>query len=117
MTWDEVLSYSLGKPGAWRDEPWEGDVVTKVGTKIFALLGTGTGAGGTVGVKCGRDRDEADEWLSRYPDDASVLPYIGRYGWNSLRLDGAIPDDEILEALDTSYEAILASLPKRLRPT
>ena len=33
------LDYCLAKPGAWRDEPWEGDVVAKVGDKIFAFLG------------------------------------------------------------------------------
>ena len=33
------LDYCLAKPGAWQDEPWEGDVVAKVGDKIFAFLG------------------------------------------------------------------------------
>ena len=42
-----------------------------------------SGAGG-VGVKGGRNRDEANEWLARYPDDASVMAYIGRSGWNTL---------------------------------
>ena len=40
MTWDELLSYCLAKPGAWPDEPWAGDVVVKVGTRIFAFLAT-----------------------------------------------------------------------------
>ena len=31
MTPDELLTYCLNKPGAWQDEPWEGDVVVKVG--------------------------------------------------------------------------------------
>ena len=34
------LAYCLAKPGAWRDEPWEGDTVAKVGSKIFAFLGS-----------------------------------------------------------------------------
>ncbi|TDD71694.1 hypothetical protein E1262_06085 [Jiangella aurantiaca] len=115
--WDELLTYCLAKPGAWRDEPWEGDVVAKVGDKIFAFLGTGTPPGGpSVGVKCGRDRDEADEWLARYPDDASIMAYIGRSGWNTLRVGGAIPDEEIRHAIDDSYAMVVAKLPKRLRP-
>ncbi len=40
MTRAELMSYCLGKPGAWPDEPWEGDVVAKVGAKIFAFLGS-----------------------------------------------------------------------------
>jgi predicted DNA-binding protein (MmcQ/YjbR family) len=114
MTWREVVAYCLAKPGAWRDEPWEGDVVAKVGGKIFAFLGSPPG--GTVGIKCGPNRDAADEWLHRYPDDASVMPYIGRSGWNTLRIGGAIPDDELLEAIDDSYEAVVRKLPKRDRP-
>ena len=113
MTPDELLGYCLAKPGAWQDEPWEGDVVAKVGPKIFAFLGSGT----SVGVKCGATRDEADEWLTRYPDDASVMAYIGRSGWNTLRLGGSIPDDEILAAVDDSYDAVVAKLPKKDRPS
>jgi len=112
MTRDELLGYCLAKPGAWQDEPWEGDVVAKVGPKIFAFIGSGS----AVGVKCGASRDAADEWLARYPDDASVMPYIGRSGWNSLRLSGAIPDDELLDAIDGSYDTVVSKLPKKDRP-
>ena len=114
MTWDELLAYCLAKPGAWQDEPWEDDVVVKVGKKIFAFLGSGSAS--AIGLKCGRTREAADEWLVRYPDDASVSSYIGRSGWNSLRIGGAIPDDELLEAVDASYEAVVGKLPKKDRP-
>jgi predicted DNA-binding protein (MmcQ/YjbR family) len=114
MDIEDVLSYCLSKPGAWRDEPWEDDAVVKVGDKIFAFLGGPDSS--TVGVKCGANREEADEWLLRYPDDAAVMAYIGRSGWNTLRHGGAIPDDEILEAIDESYATVVAKLPKRRRP-
>jgi predicted DNA-binding protein (MmcQ/YjbR family) len=108
MTPVELLDYCLSKPGAWEDEPWEGDVVAKVADKIFAFIGDGS----TVGLKCGANRDEADEWLLRYPDDASVMAYIGRSGWNTLRLDGKIPDAEIRAAIDDSYDTVVAKLSK-----
>lgn len=107
----EVQKYCLAKPGAWHDEPWEGDGVAKVGAKIFAFFGDST-----VGVKCGANRDEADEWLQRFPDDASVMAYIGRSGWNTLRIDGAIPKDELFAAIDDSYDIIVSKLPKKDRP-
>ena len=113
MTSDELLAYCLAKPGAWQDEPWEGDVVAKVGEKIFAFVGSGE----SVGVKCGRNRDEADEWLARYPDGVVVMAYIGRSGWNTLAIGGAIPDEEIYQAVDESYAMVVAKLPKRLRPS
>jgi predicted DNA-binding protein (MmcQ/YjbR family) len=114
MTRDEMLGYCLAKPGAWQDQPWEDDVVVKVGPKIFAFFGMETNL--TVGVKCGASREAADEWLLRYPGDASVMPYIGRSGWNSLQLGGGIPDDELLEAVDASYDAVVSKLPKKDRP-
>lgn len=114
MTRDELLGHCLAKPGAWQDEPWEGDVVVKVGSKIFAFLGSEPAS--AVGLKCGPTREVADEWLTRYPDDASVMAYIGRSGWNSLRVGGAIADDELLEAVDASYGAVVSKLPKKDRP-
>jgi predicted DNA-binding protein (MmcQ/YjbR family) len=114
MTKAEMLTYCLAKPGAWQDEPWEGDVVAKVAGRIFMFLGSDETA--TIGLKCGPTREVADEWLARYPHDASVMAYIGRSGWNSLRIGGAIPDDEILEAVDASYDAVVAKLPKKDRP-
>ena len=86
MTWEELLAYCLSKQGAWQDEPWEGDVVAKVGPKIFAFLGSGEPLG--VGLKCGASRESADEWLLRYPGDAAAEAYIGRSGWNRLRIGG-----------------------------
>jgi predicted DNA-binding protein (MmcQ/YjbR family) len=114
VTWDEVLAYCLAKPGAWQDEPWDDDIVTKVGGKIFAFLGSGEGS--TVGLKCGPTREVADEWLSRYPDDAAAMPYIGKSGWNRLRINGSIPPDELTEAIDGSYDAVVSKLPKKDRP-
>jgi predicted DNA-binding protein (MmcQ/YjbR family) len=111
MSPEDLLRHCLAKPGAWEDEPWEGDVVAKVGSKIFAFVGRTD-----VGLKCGRTRAEADEWLARYPDDASVMAYIGRYGWNTLRTGGAISDAEVLEAVDASYQDVVARLPKKERP-
>ena len=116
MTPEELAAYALAKPGAWPDSPWENDQVAKVsdgsgGGKIFAFLGADA-----VGVKCGAGRDVADEWLDRYPDDATVMAYIGRSGWNTLRIAGTIPDDEIRDAVDVSYELVVSKLPKKHRP-
>jgi predicted DNA-binding protein (MmcQ/YjbR family) len=114
MTWDELLAYSLAKPGAWQDEPWEGDIVVKVGQKIFAFFGQAPGT--SVGLKCGPTREIANEWIARYPGDATVMAYIGRSGWNSLRVEGAIPADELMEAIDASYDTVVSKLPRKDRP-
>lgn len=113
LTPEQIRDYALGKPGAYLDEPWDGHHVAKVVEKIFVF---GIGHPG-IGVKCGANRAEADEWLLQYPQNASVMAYIGRNGWNTLTIGGAIPDAEILEAIDTSYELIVGKLPKSKRPT
>ena len=59
---DDLLAYCLAKPGAYPDEPWEGDVVAKVGGKIFSFNGDAT-----VGVKCGRDADDAGRAAGALP--------------------------------------------------
>jgi predicted DNA-binding protein (MmcQ/YjbR family) len=113
MDQQELLDYCLAKPGAWPDEPWEGDAVVKVADKIFAFLGGSEGS--SVGIKCGT-RDEANELIVPYPDDVSVMAYIGRYGWNTVRIGGAISDDEVRELIDASYDDVVARLPKSRRP-
>jgi predicted DNA-binding protein (MmcQ/YjbR family) len=115
VTRAQLLEYCLAKPGAWQDEPWDGDVVVKVAEKIFAFLGSPDA--NTVGLKCGADRDQADEWLARFPEDAAVMAYIGRSGWNTLTVGGAIADEEIYEAVDASYETVASKLPKSRRPS
>ncbi len=45
------------------------------------------------------------------------MAYIGQHGWNTFTLDGSIPDDEVAELVDTSYQLIVAKLPKKDRPT
>jgi predicted DNA-binding protein (MmcQ/YjbR family) len=112
---ERMQAHCLAKPGAWPDHPWEehDHPVIKVGPgergKIFAFLG-----GDTVGVKGGPTREVADEWLDRHPDHATVMRYIGRSGWNTLSF--AIPDDELLEAVDESYRLVVGKMPKRDRP-
>ena len=112
----QLQAYCLAKPGAWPDNPWGGEhPVIKVGEgergKIFAFLG----AEG-VGVKGGATREVADEWLQRFPGDATVMAYIGRSGWNDLIFGGAIPDEDLLDAVDESYRLVVGGLPKKLRP-
>lgn len=117
LTEEALLHHCLAKPGAWPDNPWDHEhpvikVTSGAGTgKIFAFLGDHS-----VGVKAGRTREEADEWLARYPDDVSVMPYIGRSGWNTLHVGRAIPDDDVLAAVDESYELVVSRLPRRHRP-
>jgi predicted DNA-binding protein (MmcQ/YjbR family) len=112
----ELQAYCLSKPGAWPDNPWGHEhPVIKVGEgergKIFAFLGADS-----LGIKAAASREAADEWLHRFPDDATVMAYIGRSGWNTLALGGAIPDEDLLDAVDESYRLVASKLPVKHRP-
>ena len=114
MNYDDALAYCLTKPGSRTDEPWEGDIVVKVGDKIFAFLGTP--GGNSIGLKCGKNADDANSWRLQYPDDVTVTAYIGRYGWNTFKLAGGVSDDELRDTIDSSYANVVSRLPKSKRP-
>jgi predicted DNA-binding protein (MmcQ/YjbR family) len=102
-----------GQAGRRGDLPLgRGELVAKVGGKGFAFIGPGS-----VSVKCGRDAAEAAEWRDRYPDAVTQSHYVGRYGWNSVDLAASVPDDEVCELVDASYDAAVAALPKSRRPS
>jgi predicted DNA-binding protein (MmcQ/YjbR family) len=109
-----LLAYCLAKPGAWPDDPWEGDTVVKVGDKIFAFLGSADGD--SIGLKCGSTAEDASEWRARFRADVAVISYIGRYGWNTFAVGRGVPDGEIYEAIDHSYDDVVTRLPKARQP-
>ncbi len=46
----------------------------------------------------------------------SASSAVGRYGWNTVELNGTVPDDELIELVDASYDDVVARLPKSRRP-
>jgi predicted DNA-binding protein (MmcQ/YjbR family) len=114
MTVDDVITYCMAKPGAQETYPWgDGELVCKVGGKAFAFIGL---VSATVGLKCGATAEVAGEWCDRYPSAITASAYIGRYGWNSVALNGVVPVNDMHELLDTSYDAVVAKLPRTKRP-
>lgn len=114
VTLDDVIDHCMAKPGAEETYPWgEEELVCKVGGKAFAFIGFQARA---VTVKCGASAEEAAEWRQRHPEDIVASAYIGRYGWNRVRIDAGVPAEEVRELLDRSYRDVVARLPKSKRP-
>lgn len=55
---------------------------------------------------------EGEFYRAQYPD---VVPgyYSDKLHWNSIRPDGAVPDELLRQMLDRSYALVLAGLPKK----
>ena len=60
--------------------------------------------------------DEAAEWRNRCPDTVTTSHHVGRDGWNSLDWTGPVPDEEVRELIDASYDAAVAALPRSRLP-
>jgi predicted DNA-binding protein (MmcQ/YjbR family) len=112
MSRDEVMAACSGKPGSVEDYPFGDEVaVYKVAGRMFALVSLGSEPG-SVSLKC--DPGLAEDLRGRYP---AIRPgyHLSKRHWNTVDLDGSVPDDEVLELIDHSYDLVLARLTKAER--
>lgn len=110
----DLVVHALALPGAVEDYPWgEDEQVAKVGGKVFAFFGLG---GGTASVALKAPPDLVEELRCTYPTDVTTAPYLSKRHWSLVRVGASVPDDEVLELVRTSYDAVVAGLPRRLRP-
>ena len=105
----QFRAYCLSKPRATEGTPFGPDVlVFKVSGKMFALAALDE-VPTTVNLKC--DPDLALELRDRYEQ---VTPgyHMNKRHWNSVEIEGGIPDRELRKMIDHSYDLVARSLPK-----
>ncbi len=113
MKYEWLEKYSLSKKGAVKDykEEWEATRYL-VGGKMFALLGENKEKKPIITLKC---EPETGEFLrDRYPDIIAGY-YMNKRHWNSVYMDGEVPDNVLKEMIDSSYELVLKSLTQKMR--
>lgn len=109
---DRVIAECGAKPGSAEDSPFGDEVaVFKVAGRMFALVSLGPPPG-SVSLKC--DPDLADGLRARY---AAITPgyHLNKRHWNTVALDGSVPDEELLELIDHSYELVVTRLTRAQR--
>jgi predicted DNA-binding protein (MmcQ/YjbR family) len=103
----------LSMPGVEKDFKVEWQWVRyMVGGKMFAA--TLTDGEGRAVVSLKLDPLEGEFLRGQYPDIAPGY-YMNKRHWNSVRLDGAVPDDLLRELARKSYRLVLGGLPKKRR--
>jgi predicted DNA-binding protein (MmcQ/YjbR family) len=109
---DSVIATCSAKPGSVEDYAF-GDAVAvfKVAGRMFALVPLDSVAE-TVSLKC--EPELAGDLRARYP---AITPgyHLNKRHWNTVALDGSVPDDELLDMIDHSYELVVARLPRAER--
>ena len=112
-------AYLQQKPGATKDYKAEWDWFRYlVGGKMFAAVCTpgkehpSYGGRTMVTLKC--DPQLGELFRAQYPD---VIPgfYCNKLHWNSVYLDGQVPEAVLRGMCDQSYDLVRASLPKKVR--
>ena len=112
MNLEAIRTYLLKKKGTTEDQPFGPDaLVFKVMGKMYALLAWEQ-TPLRITLKC-----NPDDALSLRDQYKAVQPgyYMNKRHWNTITLDGSIPDAEILEMIDDSYALVVRGLKKSLR--
>lgn len=94
----------LQKPGVTEGFPFgEDTLVFKINNKIFLLTGLDSSPL-QFNVKC--DPDKAIELREAFPD--SILPgyHMNKKHWNTVIVDGAVPQKILKELIDHSYDLV-----------
>lgn len=98
-----LREYCISKEGVEECFPFgEDTLVFKANGKIFALVNLDSDL--SINLKC--DPALATDLRERYP---SVTPgyHMNKKHWNTVILDGSVPDKEVLSWIDHSYNLII----------
>ncbi|TAF97104.1 MAG: MmcQ/YjbR family DNA-binding protein [Cytophagia bacterium] len=113
MNIETFRAYCLAKLGVTESFPFdEVTLVFKVGGKIFALTSLDQVVL-EINLKCNPER--AQQLRETYD---AVRPgyHMNKKHWNTITVDGSVKNAELLTWIDHSYELVVQSLPRKLRP-
>lgn len=113
MEYNWVDTAALSLKGATKDykQEWEATRYLLAG-KMFGMLGTNKNGRPILTVKL----PPADGLVLRQKWQ-DIIPgyYMNKDHWNSVYLNGEVPQALVVQMLQTSYRLLLTSLPKRLQ--
>lgn len=115
MNIQAFYDYCLAKKGVTEHFPFDEDtLVFKVGGKMFALSSLTQWEKGEASINLKCDPDRALELRAQYE---AIEPgfHMSKVHWNTVVVDGDVPEKMLRELIDHSYELIFKSLTKKLQ--
>ncbi len=107
----EVKAHCDTKAGAVAEFPFGPEVeVFKVMGKMFALLSVDEPS--RISLKGDPGWNEV---IRQTYDSVTAGYHLNKQHWNTVALDGDVPDDELWEMLDRSYDLVVSKLTKAQR--
>lgn len=116
MSPQDIINICLKKTGAYLDYPFGDDIVIvkvrgRIFAQIFMLQGRPRATFNCSEVMGLVYRDMFPEWVRRgYHCPPVQQPYF-----NTVDLDGGVPDEEILNMISHAYSWVVSKLPKYVR--
>ena len=108
-----LIAYMQTKPGTVLKYPFDpGLPVMYVGRKMFAILGH---TDGIASISLKADPDEAYLQRRQYPNAVFPGYHLNKRHWNTVVLNGGVPDDELLRFVDDSYLLVWKGLTRSER--
>ena len=114
QTREEVLAFALSFPDTYQDAPFHDDnwQLVRVNGSRKAFIWTYE-RNGYMNLNVKVDPEWRDYWRDAF---ASVVPgwHQNREHWNTIILDGSVPDDAVREMIAESYRLVTDSPSKRI---
>lgn len=110
--WDELIEKTVSiLPGTSRDYQQEWDAVRYfVGDVMFAMRGENKVGDSLLTVKL--PPGDGEILRSRYLD---IIPgyYMNKQHWNSIMLDGNVPEAVLIDCIQLAYQTVVKKLTKK----
>jgi predicted DNA-binding protein (MmcQ/YjbR family) len=114
MNGRSLRALCLDRAGAVEEFPFGPQTsVFKIGGKMFALSALDSEPL-TVSLKC-----EPELAAQLRATHQAIAPgyHLNKRHWNTVTLDGSLPDEMVRDMLEDSYDLVYEGLPKSKRPT
>jgi predicted DNA-binding protein (MmcQ/YjbR family) len=115
MTPDELRAACLAFPGAREEQPFSRSPdlsAFKVGGKVFALSRLRASDPLRISLKC-----EPDIAVGLRAAHAAITAgyHLDKRHWNTVVIDGSLPDGMVVDMIEDSYDLVVAKLPQARR--